>query len=1087
MIVFAYGYLLLFLSSVGAIRLLQAQNESARCSACADNSCQVMDDIRVKKLCADELCVKGQSVVVGDGDPCTSDDVVNGVVTHVPLRDCCRTKADCEQWMPDVCHKSVCVPLPTANATHGACFHQKIAGCCACDADCPARPCQTVRCEATDQFSTTFTKFSPNDAHFTMLSKRNDVINAPGTCVYEDVPDTQECCERSADCVNGEQGTIGVCDKSGTCIYVVSTKLQCQNNTQCAADAAGCADCRARGRCFDNVCDRGFCACKPDFDKDSDGDGVCCRDDCDDTNRNVTTPIFCTVLNATQINKDNDTFVRCGAQVVEVCNTTCPAGRVRVNETQLDTAFIHHEKERFVRFDCDCCDMLPNNSTPDESLTCGKDHDRDNVFEPVPDSQLPPGLDPALINLTPPGCFANVCVLQAFNRTRPNHTRNHDDDDESSDSSSDSRKHEDDDDGDRSERPKRNQQQHRRHRGGNDRGFISQFETTVSDAVRDQQCAAAFGNNPDFVFVPDSLQDSTARCDQCPNNDEATLADVSCPATVSFNNKTFAACTIESPGAGTTLEACCAEILQIDSGAANVPAEFNRWRACCSALEDQNFPDDKECAGATDASFPLVEDQCTCQELPVLCEKVITCVPDKDFDGYFDCAHPQTVCVSQIPKKFKGSSGGHDLEDKLCREHFAGQGNWGSLETALNGQDNDKSKFGQGTFCDCLDSNPDAFQFIACFEDKDNDGVPACTFESNTPDNCVLKKPRCTAICRAKCDGNSLPQNHHIGNSTHKNCHKEGVQKDDDKRKRSVSELKQALAKRGLRFGGDKTDHENSDRTDRSDRSSESSSSESSAHSIGSASTAFVDDDDDDEDDKSRSSTRRVEDTESSRSDTHTRPHRVPRHDQKCDKFECDICDCCDTDKFVYEQNPFLPVWSSADETKCGGFDYNCNCRQDDVVACPGAKQKDTSDNRILFTVFNGDPTLGQPNKDIFVAGSNQSNNQTIGSCRDPDPSANDNNDCLLTPGWSLEGEGTGPERKRAPISIQLMAACKTLVKTIWTGTQVRVFNAQDKSKALRAFRPGDCAEWVENCTEPTPPLSNTCSPDCEICTRVEF
>jgi hypothetical protein len=944
-----------------AALLLDGTTRAAPCGACDGDSCQVKDDIRVNKLCASELCVNGTSVVVGDGNPCTSDDTVNGVAVHTPIKDCCSKKADCAQWLPDTCYTSECTKalVDGKEASHGFCVHERIAGCCACAADCPAVPCKTATCRATDAADTIFTKRNAGaDVHFDRLHKENSVLSAPGECVYEAVPKEQNCCAKNSDCAEG------VCI-AGECTPLPETQFECARDVDCQSNVMANEKCAKKGRCHANICDRGFCECKADFDKDADGDGVCCGDDCDDTKKELKTSIWCTLANATDINRDNDTFVKCGAPVEPLCLTACPADRVRVNETQLDTSYVHGTKQQFVRWQCDCCDANPSSLRPDEYVYCCVDGDNDNFCEPVI-TPLLPGLAPAANT----GCVAQTCVLQpaatTSNSTSPT--------------------------------------------------------TLPSDAVRTEQCRAHFATLPaslqinvtTVLFVPTEFRDNDA-CDQCGTDAGQTLADKTCPKSVLHEGRTVLACSADIDD----INDCCAQIMQ-RKDTPGLPAEQKAWEACCENILDSQTASEPPTCEPGDAEYPLIEDQCKCKDGPVLCNARITC--DKDWDGYYACGEPKVVCVDEYDAD-EDESG--EEEDKLCHKLLGSTSHWaGYKKTRGEAETGDED----GTFCDCNDKDPSAHGLIACLEDKDGDGVPAAMAN---PFKCDTRAPKCKdKICAKTCPAGYISIDHKLSSkATEPNC------KISPTKKRSVLD---AVIAKHVKCGGKPGGCEPYDHDD--DNSESSSSSTDNSASV-------------------------------------PPEPLIPRDDKSCDaELRCDALDCCDKDDRVYERNNFLPVWSANGPNKCGGLDYDCDCKNETIVACPGAVSAPRGSVVLFATEINN--AVGTPlNPFIFtevltLAGI------PLGGCG---ASSGMPTTCQANTvkGWLPEVAGA---RKRA-LSVDLMSACtKHVAINVATNGSVTVDDVATTAIETEAtLKPGYCAEWVEGCQ-----LTGTqCSPDCEICVRL--
>lgn len=1034
-LVFGIAFLLAVLQSASAMRPVPPPS-SGNCSACEGAQCAITENIRVNKLCAAEICVDGQNVLVGDGNACTTDDVtVNGTVVHAPVKDCCRAgqDADCAQWAPDVCHLSECISEP--GAQYGVCVHEKLHNCCGCVADCPARVCQLAECVPTDEEEPLFTKRRPDDVHFSLIHKTNQIVNAPGECRYTAVPISDDCCLESSDCVNGGANTVGICDGAHKCIYVNSLQFECTTDAECHENVAETERCHNCGkRCADNVCVRGFCECTVDGGNDQDSDGVPCAKDCDDTNPAVNATIFCTVGNATTVNEDNDRFVKCGTKVEELCALTCPPGRVQVNETQLDEAYNHKDKkERFVRYDCDCCDQNANNTAPDEYIYCAKDANGNGVFGPVSPANLPPGVD---ADLTPPGCYDKVCVIQPIGSRKPRRRPRHKDDEDTEE--------------DTEEQTQQTEE-----------------ETADADSIRDAQCQAAFGS-PDFVFVPPELRIPDAQCDQCedvPGADpEITLADIDCPATALIKNKTIAACSIDTVLVGTTLEACCDELLELPEDISNLPEPVRRWRKCCKFIDDEfdGFPanpNGTECDALGDAGeFPLTLDTCGCEEHPTPCKHTAHCVPDRDDDGFFSCKDQKVICVDKLPKGCNPDQSPAKIETAICRAELGDK--WGGLTEALNGQDNNPELFGSNTFCDCDDDKPAAHQKIACIKDADGDGIPFCDTD---------RKPKCQQFCDCDCPKGWLSQAHKIANDTGANC------LGSDKKKRStLADLHVTLAKRGLPaqvsgHGGP-------------------------PHHGGH-----------DEDDTEEWWTDEDETTE--RTKTHGGPKpphkpKEPRVDELCGGWPCITCDCCDIDKLVYEDHPSRQRWSSSDPTKCGNFDYNCDGIEELAVACPKAKEADIrGDPRVIFGLLEEIGGTTPANGIGIVGGFDGTNPEKtthpVGECDQQ------GGDCVLSPGWSLEGTIAKKRNVNGPQITskqggntdhsKLPKGCDQFVEfvfkignsTVMAVPQPNGPHSENNGPpaAPRLIKFGDCGDWIEECHK----AGDQCSPDCSLCTSIGY
>lgn len=81
-------------------------------------------------------------------------------------------------------------------------------------------------------------------------------------------------------------------------------------------------------RCARLKCSKSRICVPADGDWDGDGDGVPCREDCDDANGNVAHFIYCARAGTShephKFNKDRDECIDCGAPVDKLCATECP-------------------------------------------------------------------------------------------------------------------------------------------------------------------------------------------------------------------------------------------------------------------------------------------------------------------------------------------------------------------------------------------------------------------------------------------------------------------------------------------------------------------------------------------------------------------------------------------------------------------------------------------------------------------------------------------------------------------------------------------------------------------------------------------
>ena len=340
---------------------------------------------------------------------------------------------------------------------------------------------------------------------------------------------------------------------------------------------------RPSDRCARLKCSKAR-VCVPDRgETDADGDGIPCREDCDDTDPTKGHFIYCaragTANDPNRFNRDNDSCIDCGAPVDRVCAAACPAtfnatlhnGTVvnipffAVNQSQLcetpqahtrDFRRFHERLELHVCFGCDCCATNPAGC--DMPSTCGINRDAD-AFPLC-------------------GTVQPACVLQEMRNTTRRNTTVTDDDDNGSD--------DDDDD------------EHSRGRFGtrydDDRDFFdnfdedadentryafdydSRFNASVRNATRanrtalaDQQCVQwAVQNNldtpNDFVFIPAPEVGHCENCEEIKGVQE-------------LSNQI---CQLDTDGDGhvqcpfdKTFAACCATILRFNATNPNVIVE----------------------------------------------------------------------------------------------------------------------------------------------------------------------------------------------------------------------------------------------------------------------------------------------------------------------------------------------------------------------------------------------------------------------------------------------------------------------------------------------------------------------------------
>lgn len=164
------------------------------------------------------------------------------------------------------------------------------------------------------------------DADCVDPSRPCDIGTCLGTlgCTYERKP-LSECCVDTSECAPFERPEIEQLE----CIDNCCTSTPNFGDSQCSVDAdcrayARAAECQSDGKCFELVCNDGWCECQDTLVMDRDGDGKPCATDCDDQNSTIRDTIDCFV------DADGDGFPNClECQVLCVePGATCPVGYV---------------------------------------------------------------------------------------------------------------------------------------------------------------------------------------------------------------------------------------------------------------------------------------------------------------------------------------------------------------------------------------------------------------------------------------------------------------------------------------------------------------------------------------------------------------------------------------------------------------------------------------------------------------------------------------------------------------------------------------------------------------------------------------
>jgi hypothetical protein len=665
------------------------------CGDCAAGDCKVLETVKVNRLCADELCVGGSSVVVGDGNPCTSDDVVDGKAVHLPIENCCATDADCARWAPaPSCITAECVHTEELT-THGWCRFSAVPECCAEAKDCPAKACQTATCTPTEAGAL---HFSAERKRFVQLDA-GQLDNIPGRCVYAR---DEDCCLTTRDCVGQcPPGTFGICDKAMTCQCVPSNDNECAADSDCAADEAakrvceeGCDD-ETKPPCYYYECDRGWCTCVFDPDRDYDGDGVCCKNDCNDRDPDAQEQTLCPVGDATDIDADGDGFYLCGTVVEPSCEPTCPNGLAPVPRESV----VDMNGQLVLKFDCDCCD--DNAAGLDQPLTCAKDANDNDLLAP-PAECLPN-------DFACQQCYEELCVLQPESGKVPS----------------------------------------------TDTAVLDALCAAAKGddyAYYEVPMPAPPAGQCDFC---DDVEDATSRTPtwMCPleydvgTGDDAVTRSI-CPKAITDpdapDNQEY------TPA---LLADCCEYILTTNANDPNAHPQIQQLQACCAGLEliDYVAPCGA-CASTMGTLFPGTCDRCECNnewETPCNADAfpdsdfLVQCVEDADGDGYYNCDAPRNICYSQ---RLQGPAVGND---ERCRNALGAS--FVSLDTATQQVVIDTDGY-SGTYCDCDDTLREAHQLIACGTDADADGFLACKEPTCTDGGFVAQAPVCTQVCALTCE-----------------------------------------------------------------------------------------------------------------------------------------------------------------------------------------------------------------------------------------------------------------------------------------------------------------------------------------------
>ena len=271
------------------------------------NPCDDGDACTTDDTCTDGACAGGPPVDCDDGVECTVDGCVED--------NCVSTVDD------TICDNGLyCDGLETCDATRGCqagdppcgdlnCDEDTDTCVCLADDDCDdGVNCTLDECLDSVCVNTPDATFCDNGLFCDGLESCDPVAGCqPGTapCIGQTCDENNDdCCERNADCDDGDACTIDSCDPDIGCLYI---PLECDDNNLCTHDdcdpVAGCVNtpvnCDDNNLCTDDDCDPvAGCVNMPnDLNSCDDGDacnggelcvgGICHAGtplDCDDVN-----------------------------------------------------------------------------------------------------------------------------------------------------------------------------------------------------------------------------------------------------------------------------------------------------------------------------------------------------------------------------------------------------------------------------------------------------------------------------------------------------------------------------------------------------------------------------------------------------------------------------------------------------------------------------------------------------------------------------------------------------------------------------------------------------------------------------------
>jgi len=697
-----------------------AQDE---CAACTDADCAIIESVKIGEACVDELCVAGAPVAGGDNDACTREELVDGVLVSVRIKDCCRAESnDCADFLPSSCHVSECV-LAAEGDTHGYCRHERVLGCCACDQDCPERPCFEAQCvAASPQHAATLLKFSEQEP--TRMTPANSVSETAAGKMCEYTP-IEDCCLRStgAPADGGEEdgfscdsrapeGTFGICDKNCECQFIPTLEIECRTNEDCRVDeeedgGEGGEEPpaeeggesleslwrrtqpgdrapkrsahkkkkyhrRKSGPCIAPVCSpQGLCIEEFDSLFDGDADGVTCVLDCDDQDPAKGAFTYC-AEGGDEYNADGDAFAKCGAPVERLClegdAPACPEPEQLVVAREDVVQSVHNAKLLVLRYNCDCCDDFDG---LDEPALCARDADGEGTF----------------------ACGTNsaACVPQRDGGTAPPPLKPHKDDE-----------HEHEHDWHKYKAP-----------WHHDSATPPPFDPAAADAACQAWAAAEELDDPE-QFIAISSDELEEQCDECDNNPDLLLAETTCFWDGDGDDSAHCSADVAS------LEECCAQILDLSTA----PTPLINFCVCLN----EDGADADSCAADDDNQIPILFDQCFCPpdfsddpgETIDECgedasgQEIVRCYKDVDQDCFANCEQPQDICV---PTEL--------APEEACKER--GEIYLGDEPVSL-----------PDPRCDCNDKNFKERQLVACLRDEDQDGFVGaeCAEKCSIDDKC---------------------------------------------------------------------------------------------------------------------------------------------------------------------------------------------------------------------------------------------------------------------------------------------------------------------------------------------------------------